>query len=110
MIFIKTIVGASRVKSVEKMIAQEIEKSVYSFDAEDLARAQNAIINGLVEHAASNQQLALSFLFLRRYGFGPDYFDTRAQALSCLSVEQVRDSVRSVVSTDSLAAIRIGRV
>ena len=92
------------------IIENEIQKSIDSFADADCARAKNALINGLVECMASNQDIALSFLFLRRYGFPDDYFDTRAQVLSKIAADDVKRAVRSMFSVDKLIVLKIGRV
>jgi len=110
MIFITTIVSPESLAQAEQLIEQEIDSATDNFTESDLTLAKNALINGLVNNAASNQDVALSFLFLRRYKLGDDYFDTRADFLSSISIEQVKKTVRSLFSTDKLIKIRIGRL
>lgn len=110
MIFISTIVSRESLKAVEKLIETEIDKAIDSFTQIDLIRAQNGLINGLVECKASSQDIAFSFLFLRRYDLPDNYFDTRGESLKAVSVGQVKEVVRLFLDMKKMVTLKIGRV
>jgi zinc protease len=110
MIFITTIVSRESLEAVEKLIEDEIQKSIEVFSDIDCTRAKNALVNGLVECMASNRDIAFSFLFLRRYKLPDDYFDTRAQKLQAITVADIKQAVQALFSRDKLVVLKIGRV
>jgi zinc protease len=110
MIFITTIVSRESLEAVEKLIEDEMQKSIEMFADVDCTRAKNALVNGLVECMASNRDIAFSFLFLRRYKLPDDYFDTRAQKLNAITVADIKQAVQAMFSKDKLVVLKIGRV
>ncbi|HEV2600887.1 MAG TPA: pitrilysin family protein [Candidatus Babeliales bacterium] len=110
MIFIKTNVSIPVLSQAEQLIESTLDHAIDSFTDNDLIRAKNALINGLIDYASSTQSLALSFLLLRRYKLGADYFDKQPEHLSTISLSEVIDAVRSILSTDKLIKIKIGKV
>lgn len=110
MIFIKTLVSAEKAQEAESLIT-----SVLSTKAEDLTEAelldsQRAIVANLVDHFASNHQVANSFLFLDRFNLPKTFFDTRAQELQSITLNEVQEAVSSLLTSSALATFRVGRI
>jgi zinc protease len=110
MVFIKTIVSQDRLQEAQKAIAHMIYEGASAFTQQELEEAQRALINSLVDNFASNRQMATAFLFLETFKFPQTYFDTRAQELLAVSLEDVKKAVPTVLCPDSLVTLRVGRV
>ena len=109
MILIKTIVSNDRLAEAERSIEELIDHAIDSITDDELQEAKQAIINSLVDNFASNRQTAASLLFLDYYHFPNNYFDIRPEQLSVITIDEVKQSVKKYLRTDSLIKIRVGR-
>lgn len=79
MVLVTTIVSLDRLAEAEKAIKGVMQNAVDEITPEELQEAKHAIINSIVNNFATNKSMAAIFLSLDRFGFPPDYYDTRAQ-------------------------------
>jgi zinc protease len=110
MVMIKTIVSVDRLTEAEKAIKDTIKTALDIITPEEFAQARQAIVQSLVSVFESNQSIAEAFLWLDRYGFAPDYFDKRAEQLSLISLDEMKDAVKKVLNADDLVTFKIGRI
>lgn len=110
MVIIKTIVSLDRLKEAEQKIKETIDIAAHEITQEEFESAHNAVANALVDNFENNNKIANAFLFLRRYDYPVDFFDKRAEHLSKITVDEVKESVKNVLSSDKLIKLRIGRV
>jgi len=110
MVIIKTIVSLDRLAEAEQKIKETIDIAHHEITKEEFEAAHNAVANSLVDNFETNNKIASAFLFLRRYDYPVDFFDKRAEQLSKITVDEVKQSVKNVLSSDKLLKLRIGRV
>lgn len=110
MVLVKTIVSLDRLAEAEAAIKKTIDTVVPSISVQEITEARRAIINALVENFESNNNIASAFLFLDRYDFPFDYFDSRAQQLSAITLEEIQAAVQGILHNDALLTFRIGRI
>lgn len=109
-VVVKTIVSLDRLAEAEKAIKEVITKAVDEITPAELQEAKHAIINSMVNNFATSAGMASVFLNLDRYGFPEDYFDTRAQKLATISVDQVKEAVKKVLRNDAMFTLKVGRL
>ena len=109
-VIVKTIVSLDRLQEAQKAIQDVIQKAVNEITPEEFIEAKHAIVNSIVNNFATNQGIAQVFLSLDRYGFPIDYFDTRAQKLNLITVEQMKEAVKKVLGNDKMFTLKIGRL
>ena len=110
MIFIKTIVSGDRVLEAEKVILQVLDEAINTITEEELQAAKRSIITSFDMGYELNRDKIATFAFLKKYNLPADYFTTRAEALQHITIEQVQQAVRKILSSEKLAVIKIGRV
>ncbi|MBA3954229.1 insulinase family protein [Candidatus Dependentiae bacterium] len=110
MIMVKTIVSNDRLKEAEKAIENVIDTAIDTVTQTEFEEAQRAVVNSLVDNFASNYHIAATLLFKDTYQMPADYFDTRAQTLSAVTLEEMQTTVRKYLNSKKLAKIRIGRI
>jgi zinc protease len=110
MILIKTIVSLDRLQEAEHAIKNTIKTAVDSLTQEELVEARRAIINSMIDNFQTNGSIAYTFLWLDRFKFPADFFDTRNEALKKVTLDQVKEAVKHLLAVDTLATFRIGRV
>jgi len=110
MVLIKTKVSLDRLAEAEKIIKQTLKEMADSITEQEFAEAKRAIINGLVNYFESNANIDQAMLFIQKYGFKTDYFDTKALDLEKITLSQVKEAVHKVLNADQLLTLRIGRV
>ncbi len=110
MIFIKTMVSGDRVDQAQQAIGQVLDEAINHLPEEELQEAKNALINSFDSLYESNEQKASTFLFLKKYDLPFDYFEKRVETLQKITVQEVQEAVKKILSTDKLAIIKIGRV
>ncbi|MDP3787947.1 MAG: pitrilysin family protein [Candidatus Chromulinivorax sp.] len=110
MIFIKTIVSNDRVVEAEQAILQVLDEAINTISEEELQGAKRSVIGSFDARYELNSDKVGTFLFLKRYNLPFDYFATRAENLQNITVEQIQEAVKKILSSDKLAVIKIGRV
>lgn len=109
MAMVKTIVSLDRLKEAQDVIKNTLRTAVNTISKQELQEAKNAIVNAAMLNFESNQGIASVFLFLDKYGFPANYFDTRAQSLTAITIEDVQHAVKKVLHVDDLVTLTIGR-
>lgn len=110
MVYIRTIVSLDRLEEAEKAIEHTINTALDTIDDEEFAQAYNALANSMVNNFEANRSIAATFLFLERYNYPKDYYDTRAQKLAQITKQDVKESCKRFLDSNKLAKIRIGRI
>jgi zinc protease len=110
MVLVSTLVSRDRLDEAEKAIKNTLLTSVDTVTVEEFAEAKNAILNALVLNFEANGSIANAFLFIDRYNFPRDFFDTRANTLSRITLQDMQDAVKRVVDNDALAIVKVGRL
>ena len=110
MVLVTTIVSLDRLEEAEKAIKQVIQNAVDEITPEELQEAKHAIINYIVNNFATNKSMAGIFLSLDRFGFPRDYYDTRAQKISAITLDQVKEAVKKVLNNESMFTLKVGRL
>lgn len=109
MILVQTIVSLDRLAEAEKAIRQTMEHAADSITDEEFQEAKLAVINSQVDNFASNYNIANALLFIDRYKFPADFFDTRAQRFAQISAKEAADAAKKLLNRN-LLTLRVGRV
>ncbi len=109
MVYIRTIVSPDRAGEAERLIEGAIAAAKDKIASADLEHARNALVNAMVDNFESNSATAQAFLFLDRFAFPADYFDTRLQQLKTISIDDIKHAVSQVLDLNKLVKIRVGR-
>lgn len=110
LVFIKTLVSNDRLTEAQKLIKEAINHATEDVTRDEFDRAQNGLINSLVDNFSSNRSIASVFLFLRRYDFNKNFFDNRANELLRVSIKDMQQEAKKVLDTKKMIEIKIGRV
>lgn len=110
MIFIRTIVSLDRLAEAEKAIEHTIDTACDVIEDEEFEQAYNALANSLVNNFEANRSIAATFLFLERYNYPKDYYDTRAQRLAKITKQDIMETTKKFLNSSKLAKIRVGRI
>ncbi len=109
MLLVQTIVSLDRLDEAEKAIMDTIIKAADTISDEEFNEAKRAIINVQVDNFVSNYNIASAFLFIDRYKFQPDFFDTRADRLAKISIDETKSAAKEILKKQ-LLTLRVGRV
>ncbi len=109
MILVQTIVSLDRLKEAEKAILKTMLETPNSIREHEFTEAQHAIINTQIDNFASNYGIANVFLFLDKFNFPVNFFDNRANELSKITIQEVKDAANRIMK-NKLIILRAGRV
>jgi zinc protease len=110
MVQISTMVSLDRLKEAEKAIRETLDNVLDTIKPEELDEARNAVITSLISNFESNNSIANAFLFLERYGFDYDYFDKRNAALKKITLDEMKQAIKSILDKATITTFRAGRV
>ena len=110
MVIVKTLVSLDRLAEAEKAIQGVIEKAVNEITPEELLEAKHAVINSIVNNFATNLGMTQVFLSLDRFGFPTDYYDTRAEKISAIKLEDMKEAVKKVLRNEAMFTLKVGRL
>ncbi len=94
----------------EKELRSVIETATDSITEEELREARNALISAAIDQFGSSHTIAETFLFMDKFGLPRNFFDTRAQQLANIAIDDVKTAVHKVLNNESLLTVRVGRV
>ncbi|HLJ31703.1 MAG TPA: pitrilysin family protein [Candidatus Babeliales bacterium] len=107
---IRTIVSLDRLAEAEKVIKETVDNVVDTLTEDDLEEAKAAVINTLVDNFVSNNDIASTFLYIDRFKFPADYFDTRAAQIRTVALAEMKQAVKNILASDKMITVRAGRV
>jgi len=106
---VRTIVSLDRLVESEQRIRGVINEGVGTISPEEMRESRDAVTSATISSFASNAAMAESFLFLDKYNFPADYFDTRAVTLAAITIDEVKEAVGKIMNTDEMIELRVGR-
>lgn len=110
MVVVKTLVSLDRLDEAEKAIKKTIETAVDNITPQEFQEARHAIVHAMVNNFGSNQKIARAFLFIDRYNLPLDYFDTRAEKLSHVTLPEMQAAVKKILRNESMFTLKVGRL
>lgn len=110
MALVTTIVSLDRLGEAQEAIKELIDTTAQTVSEDELEEAKDALSNTLVDHFASNHSIGNAFLFLDRFGYPADFFDTRAQQLHKIKLDEVISAAQKVLDTQKMVELLVGRV
>lgn len=110
MVMVKTIVSLDRLAESEKAIKNTMQTVVETITPQEFTEAKSAVINSLVNNFTSTDRMAEAFLFVDKYNFPADFFDTRAQQLEKITLDQVKEAAHKILENKDLLTVRVGRI
>lgn len=110
MTLVTTIVSLDRLKEAQEAIKDLINSVADTITSEEFEEAKDALANTLVDHFASNHSIGNAFLFLDRFDYPADFFDTRAQQLHKIKLDEVIVAAARVLDTKKMVELLVGRV
>jgi zinc protease len=109
-IFIKTLVSIDRLAEAREALMNTIKHAADTIEDHELAQAKDAIIHSLVDNFSANRKMASTFIYLDRFNFPANYFDTRAEVINKLSKEDVVAAVKRLLDGKQFITLQIGRI
>ena len=110
MVIVKTLVSLDRLDEAEKAIKEVISQAIDEITPEEFLEAKHAIVNSMVNNFATNLGIAQVFLGLDKYGFPKDYYDTRAEELSKITIDQMKEAVKKILRNETMFTLKVGRL
>ncbi len=107
---VQTIVSLDRLDEAEKAIKKTIDESVDLLTEQELEDAKQVIINAQVDNFSSNRRMASAFLFVDKYKHSETYFDTRADVINKITLQEVKETARKFLKSNTMMTLKIGRV
>lgn len=110
MVLVRTIVSQDRLEEAEARIKNTIDTGTDNLTDIEINSAINAVASTMIDNFDSNQKIAQTFLFLRKYDLPVDYFDTRAERLAKISLPEIIEAAKRYLDTNKMITVRVGRV
>lgn len=110
MVLVRTIVSQDRLQEAEMRIKQAIDTGAQGLDSDEIKSAINAIASTMIDNFDSNQKIAQTFLFLRKYNLPIDYFDTRIESLNKIKISDIIATSKKYLDSKKMVTVRAGRI
>ncbi|MCF7900141.1 insulinase family protein [Candidatus Babeliales bacterium] len=107
---VKTIVSLNRLEEAKKVILETMQTVVDTLTEQELEEAKHLVINSQVNNFAANKRIGYCFLAIDQFNFPEDYFDTRAQHIHAITLDEVKNAARKIIDCKKLVTFEIGRV
>lgn len=108
--FVETIVSLDKLHEAEKIIKACINSAADRMTEDDLVIAKRIIKNNLVQNFVTNKNSATTFLTMERFKLAANYFDTKAQKIETITLDEVKAAAKAFMNTDKMVTIQVGRV
>lgn len=110
LVLIKTIVSPDKIKKAQELIFQALEDvKKNGITPDEFLMAKKHLLSSTVELFESNMQMALTFLFLKKYKLNFKLFDKLSEELSILKLDEIQQLASELCDTTRMAVIRIGK-
>lgn len=110
MLMIKTIVSPDRAKKAQEMIKNCLIDTTKNLKNHEIQEAKNAVLNSMNELFSTNENSAQTMFFLDKYGLDSKYLKERAEKIKQISLKDVEDAAKRLLSTGNFLTIKVGRV
>lgn len=110
MVFVKTIVSKDRLEEAKRVITKTMYEVIDTLTEEELVTAKKVTIDSQIDTFSSNKRMAGAFLQIDRYEFPDDYFDTRADSINAITLDQVKEAARKILIPEKMITFQVGRV
>lgn len=110
LVLIKTIVSPDKTKKAQELVLKtlhDVKKNGITADEFDMARRH--IIAASVELFENNMQIALTFLFLKKYKLSFNLFDKLIATLSILKLDDVKNVAKQLCAPEAMTVIKVGK-
>jgi zinc protease len=107
---IQTLVSCENLNKAEQLIKKTMYEMADTITEQEFEIAKRKLIHSLVEHFSTNFDIATTFLFLVRYALPHDYFDSRAQEVNNITLDDMKSTVKKIMNAEKLVTIKVGRV
>ena len=107
---IMTIVSVDKLEAAKTLIKDTLRTMVDTITQDELALAKQVVISNLVNLFSLNSVMANTFLFLDKCNFPDTFFDTRAQTINAITLEEVKAAAGKVLDLDKMVTVQVGRV
>lgn len=107
---IATLVSCGRLAEAELKIKQAIDSAALDITDDELSRAKQMLLNNCCQYFKTNQSIAKTFLFLRKFDLPDNYFELRSQAVVKLTKQDLQQAANRVLNSNKMTTIRVGRV
>lgn len=110
MFVISTTVSKENLIAAQELILKTIKEVSDNITEEEVKQAKDKIVSALIFNYKNNSAITSTLLFIEDYGYGFDYFDTRAKSIESITLEDVKDAIKRNIDINSLLKIRVGRI
>ena len=107
---IKTIVTPDNVQLAEQLINQTIDNVIDSITEQEVEQAKQVVLNDPINAYATNSSIASTFIFLNKFKLPYDYFNQRIETIKTITIDDVKQAARKILSRDKLITVKVGRV
>jgi zinc protease len=107
--WVNTTVSQDRLAQAEREIAHVITTVTDSITQQEFEEAKRAVLSDQINFFKSNKDIARTLLFLKQYDFDWNYYDTRAQRLQQITLQEVKDAVHRILDKTGFITLRVGR-
>lgn len=109
-VFISTQVSVDQLTQAEELLQQTIGTVIDEVTEEELTEAKNHVLNNTADWYSTNHSVASVFVFLNKYNYPYDYFKTYPDIINAITLDEVKEAARKVLSRDKMITIKVGRI
>jgi zinc protease len=109
-VIVSTQVSVNQLSMAEGLIKDVINTVIDSLTEEDLQKAKNGMNYDYVDWYASNDAIANKFLILHHFDLPFDYYTQRMAEIKKVTLDEVKEAARKLLSLDKMITVRVGRV
>ncbi len=109
-VIVSTQVSVNQLSMAEDLITGVINTVIDSITEEDLQKAKTGMNYDYVDWYSSNEAIASALLVLNHFNLPFDYYMHRMADIKKITLDQVKEAARKVLSLDKMITVRVGRI
>ncbi|MBI2353383.1 insulinase family protein [Candidatus Dependentiae bacterium] len=109
MVSFQTIVSNDRLLEAQQVILHCFDTAIDTVTDEEFDQAKEVVVNAYPSLYESNEAIASTFLFLKKYNLSFDYFEKSIDRIRSMKKETMIASVKSILNSKKLIVVRVGR-
>jgi zinc protease len=109
MFIITAITSPTWIDDAKKMIKEEIKKSAFGIEDDDVEHAKIVLRHSMVDVISTYRGICSAIAFMHKYKLPDDYFNTRVESIKAVTKKDIINAIEAIMNEKNLVVLTVGR-
>jgi zinc protease len=109
MVYLTAMTSPGKVEAALNLLDDLFDSSFDDFNEDDFVNAKNALLNSFASSFFNYKNIVSAIIFMHKFGLSSKYFEDRILSIENTTINNVKDSARSVLDKEKIIQVVVGR-